>query len=684
MKPITSIKELQEIINEEVKNLEVISRCDIESINTADTTSKCNTVAGSEEYFSDKEKETISIENSFFNNLNENLFSTFDLIEGILVPKSIFNKEECQKEFQTKTNSINKEIENLNSKAQEISKKLDKLFLELSANIMFLNFYVYYFVHYNKTTTIKSRYIEQSNYLIGQNINLGIDKLSKINSGFTSISDNNSSLSPILNSLEKLNINQQVSNDSKNIISLVNSELSKLSNIPLIVSQSEFSQHNFNYINNTIQQYESSLEQKNEDYLNNLKKLVNDYVGSYPEDKRNGINEAIFNITIPGLSYSELSAIQDSYSNFNSGANSINKNYTSSVNSLKSNLINSLRNQFPVIIKTLSDDINMIGGGKYDFTINSSLSFSGIIKNLIEKLQSNELPQANNEQNFIKDRNLDIVSYFSEFFKKYEINNLNMKYLALKLSSIENAVTINEDYFKNIDKFISKINDVSNQIIIYFDYTNEEAISSIFEEKYSNLIVCDEKIYVEENTKSIQEDLNNRGFSENEELSDISKIAYWKKFAEYLNVVSLIPKNYPIGLLTPSPSGVSRIPLPIIWKPLVVMKTPTSILVNWITINGTIVFTTVFELKLLPKDNYSSYHKLLFRGSNILIKSKTGVESSNSVIINNIDTNPEFSKTLPLTKDDLPIPERMSLKNPLFVKFLDQWVSKCKPYMGYP
>ena len=73
----------------------------------------------------------------------------------------------------------------------------------------------------------------------------------------------------------------------------------------------------------------------------------------------------------------------------------------------------------------------------------------------------------------------------------------------------------------------------------------------------------------------------------------------------------------------------------------------------------------------------------LFRGSNQLIKDKSGNKALNIKIDNFKDVLPEISLKSPYIQDDLPIYERLSIKNVPYVLFLDKWLSKAKPYMGF-
>lgn len=45
---------------------------------------------------------------------------------------------------------------------------------------------------------------------------------------------------------------------------------------------------------------------------------------------------------------------------------------------------------------------------------------------------------------------------------------------------------------------------------------------------------------------------------------------WWKKFSELATLVNLVPVHWPVGLVIPTPSGIIKVPFPIIWIPLFV------------------------------------------------------------------------------------------------------------------
>ena len=70
---------------------------------------------------------------------------------------------------------------------------------------------------------------------------------------------------------------------------------------------------------------------------------------------------------------------------------------------------------------------------------------------------------------------------------------------------------------------------------------------------------------------------------------NFTKFCYWRKFATYATAVGLLPlpgsggfKYWPVGLTIPNPSGITKIPLPIVWIPLTVIALPVGIFVMFI------------------------------------------------------------------------------------------------------
>jgi hypothetical protein len=251
-------------------------------------------------------------------------------------------------------------------------------------------------------------------------------------------------------------------------------------------------------------------------------------------------------------------------------------------------------------------------------------------------------------------------------------------------------------YIEIMDRIYKDLFESSREIIELFDSLNGKLESDVLEDlkkiNYcTGLTIVDKNLKIEDLKKDNKQllnnnlDLNAKDYSDLEEESDITKLKYWGLFATPLNILALLPKYWTTGIIIVSP-----VKMPIVWLPISTFKTKTSLYTIFLTINGIVVFPVVWELKLLPQNNSSSYLKTLFKGTNQLIKQKTGVENLNiKLVTDNVDnvsliqdSDPDFAKSSLFTKDDLPIPERMSLSNPLYLTYLDKFLSTAVPFMG--
>lgn len=89
-------------------------------------------------------------------------------------------------------------------------------------------------------------------------------------------------------------------------------------------------------------------------------------------------------------------------------------------------------------------------------------------------------------------------------------------------------------------------------------------------------------------------------------LPSIYDYRYWLEFSKVVNKVGLLPlpskiptslRYWPIGLFFPTPVGkLIKIPLPIIWIPLLVTPTPIGVTVIFLTINGLFISPIIFNI----------------------------------------------------------------------------------------
>lgn len=59
----------------------------------------------------------------------------------------------------------------------------------------------------------------------------------------------------------------------------------------------------------------------------------------------------------------------------------------------------------------------------------------------------------------------------------------------------------------------------------------------------------------------------------------INDYLYWLRYCGIATIVNLIPIYWPVGILIPNPSGVTKIPFPIVWIPIAVFTTPLGLMV---------------------------------------------------------------------------------------------------------
>lgn len=87
-------------------------------------------------------------------------------------------------------------------------------------------------------------------------------------------------------------------------------------------------------------------------------------------------------------------------------------------------------------------------------------------------------------------------------------------------------------------------------------------------------------------------------------LPTITQLCYWKEFAKIASLQGVFPipnqpqvtklRYWPVGLIIPTPNGITKIPLPISWIPLVVIPSPLGIIVIFLTVNGVFISPVVF------------------------------------------------------------------------------------------
>jgi hypothetical protein len=121
-------------------------------------------------------------------------------------------------------------------------------------------------------------------------------------------------------------------------------------------------------------------------------------------------------------------------------------------------------------------------------------------------------------------------------------------------------------------------------------------------------------------------------------LPNPNQLCYWIQFSLVLNLMGLIPmpnlpnqlRYWPVGLTVTAPSGLVKIPLPIIWIPLVALSSPLGSIVIFLTINGIFISPIVFFVS----NSGFKQHILTVKGSS----EKFGYDSQDETIKEDIQS----------------------------------------------
>ena len=83
-----------------------------------------------------------------------------------------------------------------------------------------------------------------------------------------------------------------------------------------------------------------------------------------------------------------------------------------------------------------------------------------------------------------------------------------------------------------------------------------------------------------------------------------NQLCYWNEFSKVVNKIGLLPipnvkgppqlRYWPVGLVIPYPGGLIKIPLPIVWLPIITISTPLGNFVLFLTINGVFISPVLF------------------------------------------------------------------------------------------
>jgi hypothetical protein len=102
-------------------------------------------------------------------------------------------------------------------------------------------------------------------------------------------------------------------------------------------------------------------------------------------------------------------------------------------------------------------------------------------------------------------------------------------------------------------------------------------------------------------------------------LPNFSQLCYWKEFAKLATMQGLFPmpqdartmRYWPVGLVIPTPAKLIKIPLPMIWLPLITISSAAGTLVFFLNINGLFISPIVFVMTA----SGLKLHMMTLRGS---------------------------------------------------------------------
>lgn len=234
----------------------------------------------------------------------------------------------------------------------------------------------------------------------------------------------------------------------------------------------------------------------------------------------------------------------------------------------------------------------------------------------------------------------------------------------------------------------------------YYFYTPK----NILDTTESNII----KDSISENNLNNPIDTNFKDVNNNQAANQpgIESNNYWKRWCNIASLVNLLPIYWPIGLLIPTPGGLLKIPLPIIWKSITAIPTPLCTIVIGITICGICpcpfiyLFNPNWDFPIQLANKNESYFIIGIRGpqkiasniNNKTLESLVPMLTKNYTIKqNNIIKQTQykwnilgdFTKKLPLFQEDHPPFNKLSIKNILWLSYLTKWCAAGKKTYGF-
>lgn len=248
---------------------------------------------------------------------------------------------------------------------------------------------------------------------------------------------------------------------------------------------------------------------------------------------------------------------------------------------------------------------------------------------------------------------------------KYSINEKNGKLLKTIISKIEDDYKIIINRLKDLDNEIFRIKNKIEEL-----KPTAEKVKSDLKKYSSNCIkeFTEDSLECEEIKSLLGSDpffvKTLKGCDPT--LPNFTQLCYWKEFANLVNLVGLLPipnipnvnqlRYWPVGLIIPYPGGMAKIPLPIIWVPLISISFSIGTFVIFLTINGIFISPIVFFVSSSGFKQFiisirGSSNKIGYDSNDQSIKSNISVplsflslkESKNNINLNNNLTQNELN-----------------------------------------
>lgn len=230
-----------------------------------------------------------------------------------------------------------------------------------------------------------------------------------------------------------------------------------------------------------------------------------------------------------------------------------------------------------------------------------SKGFGAVYKNAGTKLQKAENPQ-------IDDYTTDVIEGKNTLLNTSYASMLNLankgiiKQFAFFTKSSPDIQS--SGYAKTVDKFLTEAyKDLTTFFVNYVTGIPKPPTEAEVLEEISKLDFCGVKLpgtIPEDTEPDVAADLSWNTFDANNRPT-ITEVKYWQKYSIYLTLVNLLPTYWTIGLYIPTSSGILKIKLPTLWRPIAVIDAKAfGLIVIFITINGIAISPTIWQMRFPP------------------------------------------------------------------------------------